>query len=399
MNISRFQLSLNHDDPSVVILGLKEFRLQVLSDHKAHVHFGYNGRNCLESDNIVRVLHPDTPETITGVLHEYILKSPQIEELFVLWTLPNRDEDKALCAAHMACLAAILHCGQSNQAFCNTIVSRILCDFTKTLHAQLASGHVELIHSTLGLLLSMMRTSVQNCKDVFQKNSLPLSSPNLDAIVQKGKSVSWETAEGESVSTDSRALVILVVLLALEVSDESSVLELFAERSLMRKIMHSVGRDVNATVDLTLLGVVHAAQLNPVLHTHFQDMVDPASVKQLLLLYAHKDEDMRARAHSFMLGLVQLMKQSMHGAKRSSRAGQAVGISVSRCCGFIAQCLQPHADANQGEVCSFVVLSALCFFFFFFLVFLCFSALLFVWLQVFSGFLFFISRVFTTMCT
>lgn len=364
MSIGRFQLSLNHDDPKVVLLGLTDFRQQVLQEHNALNSIGYNGRSCELEHSIENVLHPSTRDTVHGILLEYITKSPQIEELFVLWNLPGRDEDKPLSSAHMACIAAILHCARANVSFCNSIVSRILCDHLKSLHSQLASGNVELIHSTLGLLLSMARTSGQNCKDVFQK--LNLSSQALDAVVQKGKAVTWQCAEhAHSLSTDSRLLVILLVVLVLEVGDETAMLELFAERSLMRKVMHSIGRDSPETLRVVLPGILYALQKNHTLNGHLHDIFDGASVRQLVLLYAHKEESVQEQVHSFVLALVEHMSGVAGSGKRrgpsgSGGGGSGVGISVSRCCANIAQHLEPHIDPKQEEVGAFLFRKFIC---------------------------------------
>lgn len=344
---------MNHDDPKVVMLGLNDFRQQVVQDHGALQSIGYNGRSSEENIDINTLLHPKVTDTVSGILSEYIAKSPQIEELFVLWTLPGRDEDRALSSAHVACIAAILHCAKSNVSFCNIIVSRILCDHLKSLHSQLASGNVELIHSTLGLLLAMVRTSSQNCKDVFQK--LNLSSQALDAVVQKGKAVTWKsTDQTHTMSTDSRLLVIVLVLLVLEAGDETAMLELFAERSLMRKIMHSIGRDSTETLKIVLPGVFHALQQNQILNGHLHDIFDGSTVRQLVLLYAHKEESVQTLVHDFLLQLVDHMSGLSGTGKRrngpSSAGSSGTSISVSRCCAYIAQHLEPHSDSKQEEV-------------------------------------------------
>lgn len=350
MNLNRFQLALNHDDPNVVSTGLNEFKAQVLTQHDALSSIGYHGRGCANNATIEEIVHPVAAPAIQGLLLEYVGKSPQIEELFVLWALPGRDDDRALSAAHMSCIAAILHCSTSNPSFCNAVVSRILCDHMKSLHSQLASGNVELIHSTLGLLLAMMRTSQQNCKDVFQK--LNLSNPALDAVIQKGKVVNYQcTKHQHAIGTDSRLLVILLVLLVLEASDATAVLELFAEKSLMRKVMHSIGRDSIETLQIVLPGVLWALKQNAVLAPHVHDIFDGATIRQLVLLYAHKDDAAQELAHSFLLELLAYLKQP--ASKRGKVGGGAsVAGSISKCCGYIAQYLQPHTDPRQEEVIS-----------------------------------------------
>ena len=357
MNLGRFQLSLNHNDPSVVLLGLNEFKKQVLADHNAVAHFGYNGRPCSINTEITDVLHPQAPQSMTGLLLEYLTKSPQIEEMFVLWTLPGREDDRALCAAHMGALACILHIARSNITLCNSVVSRILCDHLKSLHSQLASGNTELIHSTLGLILTMMRTTPQNCKDVFQK--LTLSSQTLDYVIQKGKTVNWLcSTHNHNLTTDSRLLIIILVCLVLETVDENAVLELFAEKSLMRKVMHSIGRDSPETLQIVLPGVLHALKTNTVLSIHLHDIFDGSTIRQLVQLYTRPEEVMQSYGHNYLLELVENLRILQSSSKRSSRNAHGTttaAMSVGRCCSFLAQYLEPHSDLRQQEV-SFLIL-------------------------------------------
>lgn len=370
MNLSRFQLALNHDDPAVVSNGLNEFKVHVLVQHDAASSIGYHGRVCTKEVHANEIMHPLTPPAIQGLLLEYVRKSPQVEELFVLWALPGRDDDRALSAAHTSCIATVLHCSTSDASFCNAVISRILCDHIKSLHSQLASGNVELIHSTLGLLLAMMRTSQQNCKDVFQK--LNLSNPTLDSVIQKGKTVNFQCAQHKhSITTDSRLLVIILVLLVLESSDATAVLELFAERSLMRKVMHSIGRDSMETLQIVLPGVVWALKQNPILAPHVHDIFDGATIRQLVLLYSHKDDAAQVLVHSFLLDLLAFLKQPVTKRGKGPAGGASVAGSVSKCCGYIAQHLQPHSDSRQEEVphsitlfyCIFFIIASLFYYF------------------------------------
>lgn len=353
MSLARFLLSINHDDPEVVLGGLISFRDQILSENDAVETFGYFGRSSDKDLLIADVLFPPSPAKISGVLNEYMVKSGQLEELFVLWNLPNRDEHRALCSAHMSSIAAILHVGKQYATTCNSVVSRVLCDHVKSLLAQLTSGNTELIHATLGLILAMVRSSPQNCRDVFQK--LNFSSQALDAVVQKGKVVTWKCpTQGQVLQTDSRHLLIMIVCVMLESVDENAVLELFAEKSLMRKVMHSIGRDSPETLQVVLPGVLQALQNNPALAPHVHDLFDGATVKQLVLLYSRPEESVQRFAHSCVMQLVQLLSSLQAGGKRRhGAAGGAVAASVNRCCAYLSQNLEPHSDPRQQEVTFF----------------------------------------------
>jgi hypothetical protein len=350
MNLGRFLLAVNHEDPEVVIRGLAEFRKQVLDDHGAHAEFGYNGRKCGRDASIEDVLSPELRSSALGLLAEYVQKSPQLEELFVLWSVPSRDEHKPLCASHMATIAVILHFAKLNTSTCSSVISRILSEHLKSLHNQLASGNTELIHSTLGLVLAMVRTSTQNCRDVFQK--LNLSSQTLDSVIQKGKAVNWKCIEHDhALSTDSRLLVIIIVCVVLRTVDEVVALELFAERSLMRKIMHSVGRDSFEALQIALPGVLQAVVLNPVLHSHIHDVYDAATVRQLVQLYSRAEESVQAFGHEHALQLVEQLRLLSSASKRSAKGGAPSGAaSISRTCAYLAQHLESHSDPRQQEV-------------------------------------------------
>lgn len=95
MSLARFLLSINHDDPEVVLGGLISFRDQILSENDAVETFGYFGRSSDKDLLIADVLFPPSPAKISGVLNEYMVKSGQLEELFVLWNLPNREIGRA----------------------------------------------------------------------------------------------------------------------------------------------------------------------------------------------------------------------------------------------------------------------------------------------------------------
>ena len=120
---------LNHEDPSVVQLGLREFIAQITLDHDISSSFGYCGRGI--SSDPTKLLHPPTCDHITGVLKDYLVASPRIEELFVLWNLPGSADDRQLLACIMLCIATILHCNMCNESFLSSVISRILSDHYK----------------------------------------------------------------------------------------------------------------------------------------------------------------------------------------------------------------------------------------------------------------------------
>jgi hypothetical protein len=102
MNVARFQVALNHEDPEIVTRGLESFSNQVLYEHDLLLSFGYHGR-CV-SGKPSEYLSPPRPTVLKGLLRAYLDSSSQLEELFVLWQLPERDSDRKLCSAYVKAL-------------------------------------------------------------------------------------------------------------------------------------------------------------------------------------------------------------------------------------------------------------------------------------------------------
>ena len=108
MNVSRFQLSLNHEDPDVIKQGLNEFQKQVtqeLVEDTDHPNsYGYHGRQLFSPDygtsDAIDTLYQSFASFLNPValvlpisclLSAYLQASPLVDELFVLWSLPDRD--------------------------------------------------------------------------------------------------------------------------------------------------------------------------------------------------------------------------------------------------------------------------------------------------------------------
>lgn len=340
MNIARFQVSLNHDDPDVVRGGLDGFREQILIDHDVIDAFGYYGRSNTGIEEFIS--QPVVPH-VRGALAAYIRSSPRAEELFVLWLLPERDRDKDLCASHMHCISAILFCSCSENSFANALVNRILNDFMKSIYSQLSSGNTQLVHSTLGLLTIMGRSSPQNCRDTYQK--LYLGSPTFVNLVQKGKPVLWVTSDGEKLSTDSRLMIILLVLVIMKSADESICTELLAHSSILKRILNAVHKDVANTIELTLGG------LSLVLRDSCWDskhaivsVVDSRLQQNLISLYSSPDISIQDHVHIFLRLFAEYLSEVLF-AEGPRRDGQARHAATSLVCNALG-----HADLRHREV-------------------------------------------------
>jgi hypothetical protein len=357
--LTKIQVALNHEDPSIIIKGLDFFKNTILEEHDAVRSFGYRGRG-EASRGVHGALHPKHPVAAAagGILQLFRQASPQIEELFVVWHLPGRDAQRALCASHMDCLAALLHCSHYAQDFCKVVVHRILRECGKSLHMQLTSGNVPLVHSTLGLITEMCRTSDQNCRDTYQK--LMLGAPALAALVQKGKSISFSprgravaaaAAEGaeedgtdgdggddEKVSTDTRFMMLLLILTLLRGSDMPMAAEIFGVNSVFRKAYHNLFRDNFATVELVVEGVGIVLRNIPGSVGKFKySLIDSSFLKSVLNLYDSGEGAIAACAHRFMVAFCTHMTYN------------SVTPGVVAC---LATSLQGHADLRHREVCS-----------------------------------------------
>lgn len=388
MNVSRFQVALSNEEPEVVSQSLELFRLQILKESGTELGFGYNGRSLQSTSNseltpTSHILHPPMVPQVSGLMEAFIRVSPQCEELFALWDLPARDNNKDLCANHMSCLAAILYCSSSNESFCNTIVTRIMSEYSKSIHQQLSSGQLHLVHSTIGLCISMARISPQICRDVYQRIVSTINVATLAILCQRGKAVLWEPTSSsspqpstsssfivpkkserneelefendessgmeiihnengsknagdsnnvsrnrnkvnknaivkESLSTDARTLIIILLLLILEAADQTIASELLGQNTILRRITNTINKDSVSTARLTLQGLVWI-QNNSNVFIHFKTaLVDQTCQLKLLGMYKSDDEEMQELAHSFMLEFSQLLAKSSVGNSKSA---------------------------------------------------------------------------------
>jgi hypothetical protein len=307
--VARFQLALNHENPEIVIQGIGAFKDRVLAEHGATLTFGYNGRGIGSHEAALCPVHPKGP---VGLLRQYIDSSPNLEEIFVLWHLPGRDDNRALSAVQSQCIAVILHCSHEQREFQRALVNRILRECSKSLHMQLTSGNTALVHSTIGLIVEMCRTSEQNCRDTYQR--LMMNSASLGILVQKGKPVSFSPSEGMKISTDNRVMMMLLLLTLLRGADAPMAGEIFAPSSLLRKVGYNLIRDNEATVSLFLdglLAVLRASSLPPKVK---YGLVDLGVLKNALALYKSEEEGVADLAHKFLHEFCSVITRSNCGA-------------------------------------------------------------------------------------
>ena len=341
---------MNSDDPDIVTQGLDEFRDQTLLDHDAVVSYGYHGRG--SNDDVKETFHPEPVAATLGVLASFIRSSPQLEELFILWGLPGRDDDKPLSASHMSCLAVIIHVASSNSIFCVTVVNRILHEHSKSIISQLSSGNLKLVHSSLALILAMCRSSPQNCRDTFQK-LISISLSTFATLLQQGKTVTWDTAKsGDSsgtgkLKTDSRLLLIIIIFTAIEAADQSSGPELFSSNtSLLKRITNSIHKDTYFVVQLILESLAHIRKESITEQYIGSKLVDLRFQENLLGLYESDDPKIQRVAHAFLLDHSSYLVTSMSKGSRGVAAGYAKASALQ-----LLKNLAAHRDLRHREVC------------------------------------------------
>ena len=325
ITVSAFQFGLNSDEPEIVSSALQDFTRTILQEHHQSENFGYLGRSSFEASNgyaeshsLINTLHP---EHTTGVLKAYLNSSPDLEELFVLWNLPNRDKDRLLCSQHMKCFASILHCiKNAEKEICHRVCSRILRDHVKSLQIQLSSGHTTLVHSTLGILLSMSRCTTQMCKEVYNK-FLVITSATLATLAQKGKELTYECTSTIKITTDARFFIILIALLCVHCSDSVMLNEILSERSVLRALTSSVHTDTYYGVVMLLEGLmmlVPTSSLYKLFDIRFQS--------KIFLLYENDHQSIQQIGHKFVKTLLAsvLTTNANTQAEKKSLASQVL---------------------------------------------------------------------------
>ena len=351
MNTARFLFCLNSDDPDIVAQGLSEFKDQVLKDHDAVISYGYHGRG--SSDHVIESLRPQAVAATVGVLASFIKSSPQLEELFILWGLPGRDDDKPLSSSHMSCMAVILHAAIANPNFCGIVVNRILHEHSKSIISQLSCGNLNLVHSTLALILAMCRSSPQNCRDTFQK-LVAISLPAFSTLLQQGKTISWEVdKQSESVKstklkTDSRLLLVIIVLTAVEAADQSSGSEILSTVSaLLKRITNSITKDVLFVVQLILEGLISIRKQPTCEQLFGSKLVDLRFQDNLLYMYHNDDVMVQRVVHMFVLDHSHHLVNSMSKGGRGLTSGSAKASALQ-----LLRHLEGHRDLRHREVCT-----------------------------------------------
>jgi hypothetical protein len=335
MKLARFQLALNHEDPKITIQGLHEFYDKILHDHNAIESFGYYGRSIYPSQKL------DTSTSsgeVKGLLKDYLLSSPYLEELFILWKIPNRNENLDLVVVHTQCLAAILHCAKSDQRSCDRIVSRLLSEFSRAISNQMTLGQQNILHATIGLLFAMCSSSSQNCRDTYQKLINHLHP--LQTLLQKGKVTTTEIS-GVRLQTDSRHLIILVVLVVFLHCDLMIGNELISHKGLFNRVVNGIHKDSPETVFQILQSSIEILNSPTVPYLMKVNMIDSSFLNKILDL---NDEHNVEASKKLLVSYCHLLVEGSGGRREGK-----VNMPMNRMT-LLIKTLNPHIDIFHKEV-------------------------------------------------
>lgn len=147
MNLSRLQICLNSEDPSVLKLGLKLFSDKVLEDHYMDdIEYGVIA-------SVQQLFGEKATIPIHGVLDALLKSSPKLEELFAIWTdiEMSISLDPEVCIQYLRCFIVILRC--CPPSISTGIATRILQTHESSLQ-KLLESKVELVASLTHLIIA-----------------------------------------------------------------------------------------------------------------------------------------------------------------------------------------------------------------------------------------------------
>ena len=236
MSLTKFQLCLNHENPSIVLAGLNDFANQVFREHNFRVNeclapLQSQSIESIESNELYS--NKNLVET-KGILLSYMYSSPKAEELFVLWSLPGRDSLTDLAIAHTHCLTVILHCSTNIPIYQKEIISKIINDYAHSIILQLGSKSSMLVQVTLGLLTEIVRSpSSLLTYEVYER--LLSDTSVYNTILAPSMS---EGADSVNATTDTlQMLIIMIFTLYNNTTDEYIISNLLQPKSILKQLL------------------------------------------------------------------------------------------------------------------------------------------------------------------
>eukprot|EP01035_Chromulina_nebulosa_P024122 gene24122-31344_t len=394
MNLARFQICLNHNDPNIVAKGLEEFQRQALWDltcsTDSSCKYGYYGVSCISElwkvapeTAMQNILHPIllADSDTDGILVKYLAASPEVEELFVIWTLQNRDLHLALSIQHTATFSIIIHCLNCLKSQCDfalqlsvKIATRLISNHSKAILNQLSSSSVELVHSTMGLLFSMCKISTNMCQAVHKIISTSLQT-FTSAIQSKQTAVHSciNDHAHQTMTVEVKQLMTMILLLTIEScvieqSDESiSILDQIlpapnqshqaagfgsSKNSLLKKVLqHTVHTESSLLQRFLMLnGLLYLLQY-PALDQYLHILFESAFIQKLLDMNREtlSVDDQSNLVQEFFLALSHQLVQKCSSFKKNGQQFKSYN-SVHGCAATIVRHLKAEAITEHKQI-------------------------------------------------
>lgn len=216
---------------------------------------------------------------------------------------------------------------------------------------QLTSGNVELINATLGLIATIARNSPLKCRDMFQK--LNFSSTTFMNLLQRGKMIEFRYGD-ETLSINSRRMIISIVLEIMHAADESITSDLLGNNSILRKILSSLPKDSSQTIIMTLDALPEAINRDIWKSRHaLVRLIDSRQIHNLMRLYDSNDDAIQESVHLFLRFFINYIADMLNPPKRAFQSNYSSGdhIHSGRGCLFsILNDLSPQSNPRHAEV-------------------------------------------------
>ena len=340
MNLIQLQVALNHEDPNIVIRGLVEFEKHILREHNATAWFGYYGRSIKTDNSAISPAEMEYPAEILGLLLSYIKSSPNFSEFFSLWDLEGYDENLQFRTSHMSCFAAIIHCIHCDTEISKSIVSRLIKDHYKSFHSQLEAKHSGLVHSTLGLLLCICRSSYQAYTDVYLR--IVCSCKSFSILSTVTKVIDYQNEELMKIQIHSRYFILLILFTFLHINDHTITDDLLLYNSLYRRAISNLHKDNKDTINLILYNIIYLLNSTTISYPIKSHLIDNNLIKSVIQLYEHDDELIQCASHKCLINISSILTSHSSTGKGAKQSYYKIS--------HLMKLLQPATNIHQREV-------------------------------------------------
>ena len=351
MNVVNLKFALSNEDNSIINKGLRDFSNLILIEHDLMFAFGYCGRSwSADSDQ----MEYNYPKEICGILHSYVHSSPNMSELWEIFNLEvGNGGSLDLSTSLNICIAVIIHTIGSKSELLKAIIFKIIREYSNKLISQLESSEPALIHSSLAVMISIVRTSSDFASEVYQRLLNPTKC--LKEILQNSKNGFIITEiGGEKKRTSSRHLLLILLFLLVRRRD-SSILEILLSRdSIVKYALKGMSKDTGEGIMLTLRCVHRLIRDWPWQDVFKFDLIDVTLLKSMILLYSYEEAEVVYTNHALFLTYCRSMgaKRSTSTANKSlaSASGRYIQKQIQQRASYLVKLLSPHENMKHREV-------------------------------------------------